>query len=63
MVVLISSPAEKKHIVCSQNGKMERKKSAGVSLVFWPNLPDITLKSLFLFSFQLSSPFPHALFK
>ncbi|XP_047624158.1 uncharacterized protein C9orf43 homolog isoform X1 [Phacochoerus africanus] len=23
------SPAEKKHIVCSQNGKMERKKSAG----------------------------------
>ena len=63
MVILISSPAEKKHIIRSQDGEMKRKKSTGVSLLFWPNLHDITLQSLFLFSFQVSSPSPHSLFK
>ena len=42
MVILISSPAEEKHIICSQDGNMNRKKSPGVSLK-WPNLPDLRL--------------------
>lgn len=63
MVILISSPAEKKHTIRSQDGEMKRKKSTGVSLLFWPNLHDITTQSLFLFSLQVSSPSPHSLFK
>lgn len=51
MVILISSLAEKKRASPSQDEKKKGKKLAVVSLMFCPDLYDITLDGLFLSSF------------
>lgn len=52
MVILISSPAEKKHIVRSQDGEMKRKKSTGVSLLFGQTFMILLRRVYFCFPFR-----------